>query len=610
MEARKAGIFGVLCICMCALLMGFSDVNALIIQPSWIEFTGEHGTWQNKNITIINDENRTINVTIEPSSAISDCYISRPVLTLEPYESTNITLGVQLYDNTHGFIFYTYDGQQLNQFVLLTPYESNVSVEMIPESPAPGGSIVFLLTPYVTGGGFIYVPSNGNIHYFNISFGMAFVSLSPSDCGDAVAVFQGEDFQARKVFTIKGKENVTYLTIEAPEEVDIDETVAIRLMYGNSPVPDLPIYVTEPDGDEYIKITDSDGTISIKFDKEGMWNFSAEYNGKTATATVTVSGSQQNQNQSQNQSQQQHQQVSLTIVAPNSVEVGEKKWITLKANGNPLPNNPMTVEFPDGSINAYTTNQFGQIQFTFDEVGTYKFTATYMNASAYKEVSVSKKVLNITAPSKGLVGQYVTIHAPAGASIRIEGGENVIVDKVSENGEYAFTPTKAGKYSIRVETATAVGTAEINIYVKPSIVVYDINHQEVEKGEKGKQYLVCVVDKNGDFIKDIDIVKVREPSGFSQDILLVDGQGMWTPELAGVYTLSTEEVKYYAGSTLSLVVGGGGGGGYDVLIGVVVCIAIVGIVSYKYRDRIMARFRGEKGGEEEEEEEEEREEVE
>ena len=597
-KPEKAGIFvGILV----SMLLLTSSANALIIEPSWVEFTGEHNSWQSKTITIINDENRTVNVTIEPSSTIADCYLSRPKVTLPPYSQTNITLGVQLYDNTHGFIFYTYDNQQLNQFILLTPYESNISVDMIPKDPMPGGSIVFLLTPYVSGAGFVYVTKTNAIHHFNITNGLAFVTLSPNDYGDAVAVFQGADYQARKVFKI-GEEAVEHtLTLDAPKKIDLGETVAITLLFDDTPLPGVSINVTEPDGDNYIKITDSMGRISINFDKKGTWEFNAEYGNLYAEASVTVrtsSGPSGGQNAS----------ITLTIEVPSKVTVGDKKWITLKANNQVVPNTDITVQMPDGSINAYSTNQFGQIQLLFDTAGTYRFVATYQGATTSKEVVAEKKTMEMTVPNKGYVGQYVTILAEPGASIKIEGGSSTITDKISPSGEFRFVPDKPGKYSVHVETSDSVGNAQFSVYEVPVIAIYNKNRELVKQAKKGEEYMICVYDSEDNIIKEIPSLKVKEPTGFTYDVVLTDGQGFWSPEMTGQYVLSIDEQGYYSSASLTVMVTSAGGGAEWInIVAFIAIICILGI-AVKYRDKIAKiaeKYNKWRGKEEEETEKEE-----
>ena len=99
--------------------MALPSASALVVSPSWVELNGEYGDWANTNITLTNDENKTINVTIEPSSVLSDMYISYPSVTLQPFENKTITIGAQM-ENKHGYITYTWGNNQFNQFVLLT----------------------------------------------------------------------------------------------------------------------------------------------------------------------------------------------------------------------------------------------------------------------------------------------------------------------------------------------------------------------------------------------------------------------------------------------------------------------------------------------------------
>lgn len=555
------------------------NATAIRINPTWVEFTGEYGQWVSKNITITNDENRSVNVTIEPSASLSGCYISNPSVTIPPHGVVNITLGVELTSDTYGFVIYSWDNQQMNQFVLLSPHESNVTVEMYPAEPQAGGSIVFLLNPFVEGIGFIYVIDSNAMHTFNITNGMAFTKLSPNDYGTAVAVFRGENFQARKVFYIKGVSGEEKeLVINAPEEVNLSERKNVEVKYGNEPLSDVQVGVTEPDGDSYVMITDEEGKISVEFDEEGTWSFHASYAGKEADASVNVVA----------QSTQPQHNISLTISAPSKVKVGEKKWITLFMDNNPLPNTPMTVVYPDGSITAITTNQFGQYQFLFEQVGKYKFMVNYKGTTTQSIVTAEKREMNLTVPNSGLVGNYITITAEPKATITITGGGTEITDKIPSSGKYSFMPEKSGKYTVVVESDYAKGSAEITVYEKPTIVIYDELRRQVQEAKKNHQYLIYVTDSDGNVIESIPSVNVKLPSGIVQNIVLVEGEGVWTPDMAGQYIFSTKKYGFYDTATLVMTVKGSSGGelaGYAVLLA---CLIIV-LVAVKYRKKIAER---------------------
>ena len=555
------------------LMLVAVPTNALVIQPSWVEFTGNYGTWQMKNITLINDENKTIDVTIQPSSALSDCYLSRPEITIPPNSKVNVTIGVQLSSETHGFILYTYGGQQINQFILLTPEKNNVSIDMIPPTPTPGGSIVFLLNPYVNGAGFVYVAKTNAIYNFTIMNGLAFVSLHANDVGDAVAVFQGANFHTTKIFTIRGAVT-SELKLIAPSTANLNDNVALTLKSGSEVVPSVPINITEPNGNNYYKTTDSSGKINVKLDKQGVWHFSASYNGNTTTASISVGGGGAN----------------VMLVAPDSVKIGDKKWITLVANSNPVPNNDVMVLYPDGSMQAFSTNQYGQFQFLFDQVGTFKFTSNYQGSNAAKSVVVQKKEANITVPDKAFVGSSVVMSVPAGASITITGASHNIHDTVSGTS-YSFFPDRAGKYSIHVETKYSKADATLYVYEMPSISVYDMNHNPVINAEKGKTYTIYVTDRYGNHLN-VSSVKVQDPSGFTTVLNVAGGYAVWIPDKAGTYTISTPKQGFYYTSSKTISVLTHHSGGWAYAYAIIALVAILLIV--KYRDRIIHKIKKEK----------------
>jgi len=549
-----------------AMVFFVAPATALTVEPQWVEFNDEYGTWVNRNITLTNDENATVNITIEPSSVLSDCYLSYSTITLAPYETKNITLGVQMKD-AHGYITYTYGGEQFNQFVLLAPISGNVTVDMLNEHPYAGDTVGFMLTPWVSGIGYVYVPESGNIHSFNTTWGMAYAKLSNNDVGEAVAVFSGENYHARRTFTIGGEApNISELVITIPD-VDFGDTADVTLMKGSTPIPDNNIQVTEPDGNNYIKVTDGDGSISVEFDKNGTWTFYAEYGSQNVTKSITV----QNNNPPSNN-------VQLSISCPD-VTVGSKQWVTVYADSTPVPSLPVSVQVPSGGIFSYTTNAMGQLQFSFDEVGTYKFSASYQGSNTQKDVKSAKSDMAITVPENALLNQYVTITVAAGSTIKIEGGTTIT--DIANTGDYSFKPDKKGRYTVTAETDTEKGTAQFDVYDTPVISIYDVNHNKVNNPVKGHQYYISVVDSNGN---DLNIdVKSTEPSGWSDDVM----NNEWRPTATGYYTLSTDQSGYFSSASLSVLVVDSYGNGTSYYMIILVLAALIGmVVIAKKKDKI------------------------
>jgi len=562
------------------LVMLLPSINALQISPSWVEFTGNAGDWQSKNITIINDENKTVNVTIEPSSAISDCYISRPKITLGPDEQTEVTIGMQLTSPKHGFIFYTYNGQQINQFILLTPSGKNVSVDMIPAQPKAGGTIVFMLEPYdVRGAGFVYVVRTNRIYNFTIINGLAFVTLSQHDFGDAVAVFQGSDFQARKVFTIEGSEGM--LTINTPKNVNVGEKITVHVEYAGNPLK-CNVNITEPSGNSYEKKTDDYGNISLVIDTAGEWKFKVSYKGMDAEATLQAGGGGQAGN--------------LMIAAPSDIHVGDKKTITVVSGVSPASNADVMIQYPDGSVKMYQADANGQVTVNFTMAGSYHITASYGGNIASKNVNVEKGQLQISFPT-GFVGQTVVIPAPANAKVEITHGSKTITGTASYNG-YAFVPDSAGIYEIHVETNDGKADGTVTVYETTNIEIYDSHNNPVVNGIAGKQYTIHVVDSNGNPV-DIGSVKIVDSKGNSISLSLNGGIGTWIPKKAGQYYIESPTHGIYWKATKTIIIQEGGGNGYIYAIALAIIIAIAVIV--RYRDKIFSRFRKEENIEESEE---------
>lgn len=552
--------------------------NAIVVSPAWMEFSGNTGEWVMKNITITNDEDKTVNVTIEPSSSISNCYVSNPKIVLAPNESVNISVGIQITKSAYGFLSYTADGEQFSQFILLTPSGRNVTVDMIPASPQAGGTVVFMLTPYNTRGiGFIYVTGTNHIYNFTIINGLAFVSLAKNEHGMAVAVFQGDDFQTRMVFQIGGG---TPLTITAPDSVNSGDKINIHVEYNGNPV-ECNVNVTQPDGNEYIKSTDSNGDMSIVAGISGKWKFTVNYKGNTVSKEVNVTGSSGN----------------LIIAVPSDITAGEEKTISVISGFSPAANAHVMVQYPDGTVKLFNADSNGQLKFNFTSAGIYEITASYGGATATKTVDASKKELNINIPSQGFVNTPLTIPAPEGAKVVIENG-NKINGRATSNG-YTFTPTSPGDYAIHVETSDGYADGTIKIFLTPQIYVYDSNNNPVMQGEAGKTYRIFVSDGSGNPVS-LAYTTISDSMGRQTQISLNNGYGTWIPDKGGQYTIETPKTGNYYNAMKMIMIQNPSAGGYAWVGITAVILLLVAAIVVKYRHKIFGVMRKEEEEEEEE----------
>jgi len=552
---------------LCALaVMPIASASSDMVEvsPAWLEITGTYGTWVSRDVSIYNPNGHEVNVSIETSSALQSAYISHPTLKIPADGHRNITIGIEMRDG-HGYITYTSGGMSFNQFVLLTPSMGDVCVELLNAHPRPGGTLGFLLSEWVTGTGYVYIPSSDNIHNFQINNGMAFVQLTAVDTGDAVAVFSGEGYRARKTFTITGETGTpTGLILSASSSAEKGDTVTVVATYNDQPLPDLYLTVSSPT-ETFYKKTNSVGAISLTLTREGTWTIAASHMGVNKTVSIDVGEGGGNGDD-----------VSLSIDCPGTVTVGAQEWITLLVDGNTLPSHPLTIRTPSGAIEAYSTSTMGQLRYTFSSVGSYRISFTHSGSTKNMDVNVQRGSMAIDAPDEAMAGQPVTVTVDQGSSVTMEGPAGTTT-ATATGTSYSFTPAHVGTYTITAETTTSRGQKSIRVYARPIMRLYDMMGNAVATAVTGNVYTV-VVSHDGDPID--TQVKATAPSGFT---IVLNDTLTWIPRMEGRYILSSQKTGYYMSADLPVTVTSSGGGIgsprlYYVATILIIVAAIIGLL--------------------------------
>ena len=542
------------------------------VSPAWLEISGTYGDWVNKTVTISNNGDDPVNVSVEPSSALSDMYVSHPYVTVGANSTRTVTLGVQM-DDIHGYVTYTWQGGQFNQFVLLTPSMGDISVTLLNKHPNPGDTVGFMLSEWVSGSGYVYIPDSDNIHNFEIQNGMAFTSLSSDDSGTAVAVFTGEGFMTRTSFNITGEsEEPSGLHISAASPVDIDDTETVSVTYNDNPLTGVYVDVSPPSGGIFYKNTDENGAVQVTYDTSGDWDIHVEYQGYNDTVTVNVEDNGNGGNGGNGDGGE------LSIDAPGSVSVGGSEWITLTYNGDMLANHPINIRTPEGAIEPYSTNSMGQLRYTFNDVGDYRLTASYNDMSDSHDVTVDKTMMDISGPSEAMVNTPVTLTVDQGAAVTVEGPAGKSTGTAT-GSTYTFTPAQLGTYTVKASTTASSGSTSFKVMGKPTLRIFDMRGNHVANAVKGELYTVSVT-YNGDTVN--TDISVTSPSGFTETL---NNTNTWQPRMTGRHTVNIDATGYYKETSIPVEVVGNGDGGlpWGIIAVIVVFACAAGL--YFTRDK-------------------------
>ncbi len=574
-----------------------SNPDMIDVSPDWLRLSGPPQSLVNTTVVVSNPYSSSVDVSADvpdglPVEMQHSLHLS-PGDNHVPVVVPNMTASY-----TYGYVTFnwTHNGTDMSMdwLVILMPEAAavqEVSVDVVNSDISPGDTVMFsfdsLNGGWVSGVGHVAVPETGENYQVDVSFGWASVDLGMDDSGVAVAYFRGnqpEKFKAKTTFNITTEQppepGPAGLNISAASPVDLNASKTISVSYNNNPVPEVYVGVSPPSGGTFYKKTGSNGGIQVSYDQVGVWEMSVGYKGENETVSVNVE-----EGGDGGDGEDGEEEPSVSIDAPGSVTVGSQEWITLTADGDTVPNNPVNIRTPDGAIEQFSTNSMGQLRYTFDKVGDYRLSASYKNASDNIKVSASKASMDVSGPDEAMVNVPVSIDVEEGSSISIDGPEETTTDTASGN-TYTFTPAQLGSYTVTAESMTAEASTSFRVYAKPEIRIYDMKGNHVTTAVKGKLYTVSVTHDG----ESIDTsVEVTLPSGFTENL---NNTNTWKPRQTGRYTVTSEKKNNFKSNSIAMQVVGSGGGGIGENLPVIagIILLVIFIVALWKKDEIQDRW--------------------
>jgi len=344
--------------------------QSISIAPNEIYVVGNIGDLIIQPVTITNNENVTLDVTVN-YSGVNNIFMPSNSIMLPAGSTQEINIGFIVEKEEISWITYFVNSTQYNQIVIIEIEKTDTTLMVFPSNPEPGKNVAFLLIGEGTldAHGFLFCSESGSIYPIVINGGIGTIQIGANESGEAIARITGDGINPLFVnFTIGASSNSNYdggsssyidLSLSTPPAVIIGETKDIHEM-----------------------VTNSFGKINVLFNEIGIWE-----------ATI-VSGAQIINNEIVC-SKKQNPLVLLTNdpMTRMSVEI------------QAFQDSVIAVTYPDGSVKNSMDNG-GSYSFTPSDGGRYSVHAESSNAIGDISFDVKTRPRVIITDIKGNVVDY------------------------------------------------------------------------------------------------------------------------------------------------------------------------------------------------------------
>ena len=268
----------------------FGSANALQVQPNDITIEGEAGDFSMQTITLFNDYNIPVNVTITASNL--DCFLPVTTVSLQPYASYQIPIGFYLNESKKGFIIYQCETNFVYQSVEVNAQKEDIRTVIYPEEPRAGDTIAIMLMSdeLINAHGFLLCTSSGKVYQVVITDGIGIVKLNDSEpAGIAILRIVGENISPiyKTINITEAQVSQDYITISAPTKKKSGESATATVVYNGKPIS-TSVEVIKPSGETMTLYTGADGKVTFTVDEVGKWTIHASKGNVEATASIDV----------------------------------------------------------------------------------------------------------------------------------------------------------------------------------------------------------------------------------------------------------------------------------------------------------------------------------
>lgn len=277
---------------------------------------------------------------------------------------------------------------------------------------------------------------------------------------------------------------------------------------------------------------------------------------------------------------------SLTINAPDTIQVNKPTDITIKVSGKTVGLANLIITSPSGhDVSVNTTN--GIVNFVFDEIGTWLVRTTFAGQNDVQEVKVIYQEMSVmTDQNSYLAGDDAKITTEPDALVSIEQDGVIKIQSVATNGIVTFTPRDPGSYKATATFGNKQGSVAFVVSQQVRIKVFDITtNAQVITAKANTMYMVKVIDSRDQPLYNYQVVYPLQSATVQEmpTIPLNGGIGFWTPTQGGVVTLHVEEMEGYITEDMSINVEGSTNYTIPIIIAIIFIIVVVLLILFRGR---------------------------
>lgn len=412
-----------LCIVFLFLLCFFPQATAFTVDPTEINVSGESGERIQKEATLVNLLNTSINITVNVSSSLTDLVSIPSSIEIPANGSIDIEISLWCNKTTGGFIRFIGDEEEETILISLnSATEEESGITIYPENVVAGKTFAFTVpSEFGDCSGFVFCEGSLNLYSFIVKHTVGSVALSPEDYGKGkIWIFIDSESKTKEFTIAPSYETVSF---NLPEGVKAGDKKNIQLLIGDTPYRNKHITVTTPDDFKKEYDTNQNGEITVNFDIGGEWEVMTAVGDSTINDRLTVEA------------------VQLEISLSEKKPVVDREFVITTD-----PNADVIVSC--GSITwSHEADNDGIVLFTPLVSGTYEITASKGRKAGKKTFQTGEEVVVFVQNEKGdLVNKLL---AGKQYTITVEDSEGPVIDIESievlmPNGEYDYIPINNG----------------------------------------------------------------------------------------------------------------------------------------------------------------------
>jgi len=397
--------------------------TAFTINPSEINVSGKNGERIQKEITLENTLNVSINITTDVSTSLQGMVSIPSTIEISANSTKKIKINLWCNTTTGGFIKFTNGTDTETVLISLNMESGGSDIVIYPSDVIAGKTFAFTVpSGFSDCSGFVFCEGSSNLYYFLVEYTVGSVTLSHEDYGDAKIWIFTENKSKTKEFEVSPSYENVILNI--PTKITTGSKETIQLLIDTTPYRNQHITVTNPDGINEGYDTNSNGEITVDFDIGGEWEVKTVVGETTIKETFSVA------------------MVQLDISLSEKKPVVDREFEIITEPG-------ADVFITSGAVTwSFESDNDGIVLFTPLMSGTYEITATKGKKEGKKVFKTGDEVVVYIRNEKG---DYVNkLQADKQYTVTVEDNDGPVedierIEVVLPNDEIDYIPLNNGR---------------------------------------------------------------------------------------------------------------------------------------------------------------------